>query len=81
MKYRIKIIIKDSNKIIYIPQWKTYWFSFWDNEIFIGCSGYKDIKKAYNDIRRWQSQEELFSKPKLRKVRYISMPRMNSISM
>lgn len=80
MRYRIKIIIKGSNKITYVPQWKTHWFSFWNNELFYGYKGYTNITNAYNDIKRWQIQEELFSKPKLKKVRYINIPRLNSIS-
>ena len=81
MKYRIKIISKESGVIMYIPQWKRFWLSSWNNEIFIGREGYIDILHAYNDIKRWQYQEELFSKPKLKSVQYISLPRLSSISM
>jgi hypothetical protein len=81
MKYRIKIIANKSGVIMYIPQWKTHWYTSWNNEIFIGREGYIDILHAYNDIKRWQYQEELFSKPKLKSVQYISLPRLSSISM
>ena len=80
MRYRIKIIIKESSDVMYIPQWKRYWFSSWDNEILIGRDGYIDIIHAYNDIKRWQNQEELFSNPKLKSVRYIHLPHLSSIS-
>lgn len=80
MKYRIKIISKESGVVMYIPQWKAHWYTSWDNEIFIGREGYIDILHAYNDIKRWQNQEELFSKPKLKSVQYIYLPRLSSIS-
>jgi hypothetical protein len=67
MKYRIKIITKNSN-VKYIPQWKRYWISFWDNEDFV-IDGYFDVIDAYNDIKKWQSQEELFSN-KLKPFRF-----------
>ena len=76
MKYRIKIITKKSGDIMYIPQWKTHWFNSWDNEIFVGRDGYIDILHAYNDIKRWQNQEGLFSNRKLKSVRYIRLPYM-----
>jgi hypothetical protein len=81
MKYRIKIITNKSGDLMYIPQWKRYWISSWDNEIFIGRDGYIDILHAYNDIKRWQNQEKLFSNPKLKSVRYIHIPNLDSIFM
>lgn len=81
MKYRIKIIAKKSGDIMYIPQWKRYWFSSWDNEIFIGRDGYIDIIHAYNDIKRWQNQEKQFRNPKLKSVGYIQLPNLDSIFM
>jgi hypothetical protein len=72
MRYRIKIVIKDSN-VIYTPQWKRFWITSWNNEVFVGRDGYMDIIHAYNDIKRWQSQEEIFSKTKLKSVRYIHL--------
>jgi hypothetical protein len=80
MKYRIKIISKKSGDIMYVPQWKTHWFTSWDNEVFIGREGYIDILHAYNDIKRWQNQEQLFNKVKFKSVQYINLPLLNFIS-
>jgi hypothetical protein len=80
MRYRIKIISTESGDIMYIPQRKKYWISSWYNETFIGREGYIDIIHAYNDIKTWQNQEELFNKPKYKSVRYIHLPNLSSIS-
>jgi hypothetical protein len=58
---------------LYIPQWKTHWYTSWNNEIFIGREGYIDILKAYNQIKDMATRK-LFRKPKLKSVQYINLP-------